>query len=329
MNLFYHVYCSGILGVETNVSDFRWVYGSVAPAVSYEEYDKCKVKFRVYVKPEKQLNSMKSIDKRFQAFAWNDEDETLYYRRKFFRFIDVGYNIKIEKDTVYAEIGENYYRFIKNRMMNLHGVYYLLSDIANIVLLSNGFLTMYASAVHNVTENRGIVCFGAPNTGKTFTATKLCEFQNYYLVGEDIIISDGRKIYACTWTTSYRKTSDKGSDSVGSGKRINMVGSFKSCESCGLTDVALLSLGKEKTNLCKEDILSKVCIVNGYLFNYCSSPVVKVFSFFDYKFSLSWQEKAEKMLKDILEQCNCCLIQCETPFEFTDKIRYELLGEKI
>ena len=80
----YYVYCEGILGIRTNIDDFKWVYGSSAPMVSYEEYDKCKVKFNIYIKSERQLNPVKSISKRFQSFIWNDEDETLYYRRNFF-----------------------------------------------------------------------------------------------------------------------------------------------------------------------------------------------------------------------------------------------------
>ena len=194
MGFLYYEYCNGILGVKTNVVDFRWVYGSVAPPSSCERYEKCKVKFIVNVKPERQLSPAESYDQRFQAFAWNDATKTVYYRRKYFNCINVGYNLKVERDIVFAEIGENYYRFIQNRVMNLHSMYYLLSDLANIVLLSNGLLTMYASAFQNTLTGRSVVCFGAPNTGKTFTAVKLCETEEYRLIGEDIVISDGQNI---------------------------------------------------------------------------------------------------------------------------------------
>ena len=327
MNNRYHIYCDGILGVKTNVNNFKWVYGSVAPNSSYGEYEKCKVKFDICVKPEKLLSPIGSPDRRFQCFSWNDKNKTVSYRRTFFKYLRVGYDIKVDGNVVSAEIGENYYRLIKNRVMNLHGIYYLLSDIANIILLSNGYLTMYSAAVYNKSTNRGAVCFGAPNTGKTFTATKLCENPDYYLVGEDMVISDGRKLYSCPWTTSYRNNKCKDLDSAGSLKRTQNSAKLRFIELCELTDIVVLSLGKEEIGFCKKDISSKACLINGYLFNYYSSPIVKILGFFDDSFCIPWQEQAETMLKNIVENSNCLSVQLETASGFADKIHSKLFGE--
>ena len=80
---YYYVYCNGILGVKTNIQNFKWVYGSVAPAESAEAYEKCAVKFHVWIKPEKELDEIDSYSKKFQAFCWSEEHRTIYYRRAF------------------------------------------------------------------------------------------------------------------------------------------------------------------------------------------------------------------------------------------------------
>lgn len=329
MSFLYYVYCNEILGVRTNIRDFRWVYGSVAPPSSCEKYEKCKVKFTVCVKPEKQLGSIESCNKKFQAFSWDDSSKVIYYRRKFFNLVNVGYNIKVENNEVFAEIGENYYRFIQNRVMNLHSIYYLLSDLANIILLSNGFLTMYASAVQNNLTGKSVVCFGAPNTGKTFTAVKLCKTTEYSLIGEDIVISDGRNLYACPWTCSYRKNTSNGVDNAGSGKRINRGAELEFLNSSPLTDVVVLSLGTEKTMTDKSIIFDKASILNGYLFNYYSSPIIKVLGFFDEEKSIQWQKLADEMLNHVVNISDCHFLQLESATKFADEIHKKMLGKKI
>ena len=329
MKYHYYIYCDGILGVKTNVKKFRWVYGSVAPSSSYEKYEECKVKFDIRILPEKELSQVVSCDKRFQSYSWNEGNRTLSYRRTFFNFFKIGYNMKIEENVVSFDIGENYFRFIKNRVMNLHGTYYLLSDIANIVLLSNGLLTLYASVAHNTSANSGVVCFGAPNTGKTLTAVKLSETRGYSLIGEDVVIFDGNKVYSCPWTASYRGGTTKTADSSGSGKRKNMVSQMNFAQSCELTDVAILSLGKEKIEQSKECVYKMSSIINGYLFNYYSTPIVKVLGLFDDQFCVPWQEKADEMLKDLFDRSNCFLLQYENASMFADELHHRLLEKKI
>ena len=68
-------------------------------------------------------------------------------------------------------------------------MYYLLSDIANIILLKNGLLTLYAAGVYCNKNNKGMVFWGAPNTGKTLTAMRLCKDYDFSLLGEDIVMA--------------------------------------------------------------------------------------------------------------------------------------------
>ncbi len=325
-NEYYYVYCQGILGVKTNISDFKWVYGSVAPSVSFDEYEKCIVKFEVYVKPEKELGDSNVCGQRFHSFLWDDGNRTLFYRRTLMSNLQIGYDISFVGNTVKAFIGKRYYKFIKNRTMNLHGTYYLLSDIANMMLLNNGFLTLYASAI--CYDKRGVVCFAPPNTGKTITATKLCELSNCRLLGEDIIITDGQRLFACPWTSTYRKKAAS-FDSAGSFGRVSQSGNINMCDMCDLTDLIVLSLGKKTISNDKDELLRQICILNGYLFNYYSSPIVKVLGYFNKEYSKPWNELAETLLRDMTNNSNCCGIQSEKALDFWDIIHYTVLGHTL
>lgn len=312
---FYHVYSKGLLGVKTNVDGFRWAYGSAAPVASVEEYEKCTVKLNVCVKPENEMGSVGACDKRFQSYTWDAQRKTISCRRTLFHKFKIGFNIRISENTVYAEIGRHYYKYVQNRTMNLHGMYYLLSDLANVLLLKNGFLTLYASAVHKKEGNRGIVQFAPPNTGKTLTATRLCESLGYKLVGEDVVITDGSRVYSCPWTTSYRKNSMV-MDNAGSLGRVNKAVNSDFQEECSLTDLMVLALGEQMVNTDKEEIFEQICILNGYLFGYYSTPIVKMLAYFDEDYRTPWNNCAAAMIREMVNQCNCRLIQAKTPVEF-------------
>lgn len=319
---YYYEYCNGILGVKTDAKDFKWVYGSVAPQTQKEKYEQCKVKFEIRVKPEAKLGIVSNCDRCFQAYTWDESSQTLYYRRKLFLNFHIGFNIKITGNTVYAEIGEHYYKHIKNRTMNLHAMYYLLSDIANIILLKNGLLTLYASAVCDDNKNKGWVFFGAPATGKTLTAMKICENQNYSLLGEDILITDGNQIFSCPWTMSFRKKSSI-IDDAGACGRKSMDGSVKYCDHCEITDMVVLSIGREKTENDKNELFSQASILNGYLFNYYSSPIVKILAFMNQEYQKDWEDMAKQYLKKIIANCKCLGIQAERPELFAQVILRE------
>ncbi len=324
-NEYYHIYCNSILGVKTNIRDFKWVYGSVAPDGSFDEYEKCAVKFDITVLSEKELCVPASVDDNFQSYMWDRKSKTLFYRRTMLSKIRIGYNIKICGNTVKVEMGKNYLKFVKQRIMNLHAMYYLLSDIANMLLLKNGYLTLYASAVHYKKDNKGLVCFSPPNTGKTTTAMKLCERDEYSFVSEDIVITDGKKLYSCPYTSSYR--AKKSFDTSGSFGRVNMSSSIENIDECDLTDLVILSRSKDRADEDKNDFLRYVQILNGYLFNYYSSPIVKVLGYFEKDFGENWNLCSHNVLSDMVGNCDCYLIRCENFEDFDNIIHAKVSGE--
>ena len=322
----YYVYCKGILGVKTNLPGFSWVYGSVAPEATVQEYEACAVKLEVSIVPERMLAKDHVCDKQFQSYGWNNEAQRLTCRRTLLRAIELGYDIRLEGNTAYAQIGENYYRLIKNRTMNLHGMYYLLADLANIMLLKNGYLTLYASAVFCNATKRSVLHFAPPSTGKSVTARILCAAPGYQLVGEDVVITDGQRLFACPWTCSQRKKGRE-MDSAGALGRVRQRTTAEICHCCELTYIAALSLGKLEICESKEEVLGRVCTLNGYLFQYYSSPVVKLLAYFSKEYAAAWSVRAEQMLTHMVKRSACAAVQCQAPEDFAEIIRLQLAGE--
>ena len=324
---YYYVYCKGVLGVKTNFHDFAWVYGSSAPVASSEEYDQCVVKFNVYIKLEKHLSRQYVCDRRFQSYSWDSKQQTLFYDRQFFKKIGIGYRLQMDGNVVNAEIGANYARLVKNRVMNMHGIYYLLSDLANVLLLKNGFLTLYASSVQMEALQRCTVNFAPPNTGKTCMATLLCERYGGTLVGEDIVIFDGEKVHACPWTNSYRKAENSVLDSSGSMRREKRNSENISEDACKITDLTVLSLGNRKIDIDTSRILKDISILNGYLFHYYSTPIVKGLIYFDERYDRPWSVYAEDFLKKMTTNCCCYQLQSEESVDFAE-IFYKMISDK-
>ena len=262
---YFYVYCGGILGVKTNYRDFKWIYGSVAPSCSEDVFEECKVKFTVIVEPDKHISLTNPPDGRFQMYSWDKTEKTLFFDRTFFSSIKTAFSIKFEGNSVEAHIGKNYFKYVKLKIMHMHAVYYMLSDIASVLLLKNGMLSLYASAVYYAPEDRCVVCFAPPNTGKTVTAESLCKLSGYKLVGEDVVITDGSRIYSCPWTNSYRKNGGS-FDGAGAFGRLKTAEYRPKYSDCKVTDIAVLSLGEPAITPDKQEAEKKISILNGYLF---------------------------------------------------------------
>lgn len=321
--LYYYVFCEGVLGVKTNVKNFKWIYGSLAPMISLDEYAKCVIKFEVIIKSEKDLETSIAYNQQFQSYKWVNLNKTLSCRRSFFKKLNIGYDIRIDGNTVYAEIGEHYFKYIKNRVMNLHGTYYLLSDLANIMLMKEGYLTLYASSVYNNNNQRCVINFAPPNTGKTLTAVKLCETNKYSLVGEDVVIIKDNIVYSCPWTNSYRKNKKGNMDNSGSLNRNNSKNEFSLKKESKITDCIVLSLGECEVNRNSKQILKKSQILSEYLFNGYSSPIVNLLGYFDDAFSENWKEYSNNMMKNLINKCNVYFVQSPQSDDFysiVDKI---------
>ena len=204
VKMYYFIYAEHLLGVKTNDPSFKWIYGTAAPNASEDDFDKCLVKLIVEKQNDKGINiPHKNV---FQCFSWDSDKKILGYSRKVLG-IPLKYSMKFSTNCIYVQIGRNYDRFVKCRFMNLHSTYYLLSDIANMFLLKNGYITLYCSSVTHKNTGRTFAFFAPPNTGKSITVEMLHKTGKYTIISEDIAIMDFKmNITGCKWTKTYRKS---------------------------------------------------------------------------------------------------------------------------
>ena len=69
-------------------------------------------------------------------------------------------------------------------------------------------------------------------------------------------------------------------------------------------------------------------ILNGYLFHYYSSPVVKVLSYFDETYNKQWLEMSDELMSNMVNASECRLIQAKKSEEFADIIEEKIIGGK-
>lgn len=93
------------------------------------------------------------------------------------------------------KVNKTFHRLAKVTIGNVHSVGWLMRDLTNITLLTNGYALLHAAAIKH--KERVVVIFGLSNTGKTKTVFSLVKDHNTQFYGDDLVLSDGSSIYAC------------------------------------------------------------------------------------------------------------------------------------
>lgn len=303
----YYVHIKGILGLQTDADDFIWLYGKQSPAVSKEEFDACLVKLRIHVTDDKRALSQAewmACDGKFLPFAVNTEENALCYDRGLVLGKRLRYRIEVKGNEITATVSRSYYKYVKLRVMNIHSVQHILSDIVTGVLLRNGYLSLYCSSVYFPDIQRCALIFSAPGVGKTTTCMELCEKYGGIFVSEDVALTDGDRAWSVPWTNSKR-TSQK-AQRTKLDRRINdshameqMMKQGLVCDSAQVTDVFLLERGNDEI-VESVDVMPKVAMLNHYLFHYRNSPAVTILDYFLPAFSLYEMESQDKEIHEKL-----------------------------
>lgn len=331
--MYHFIYADHILGVETNDPNFRWMYGSNAPAGDKETFDSCKVKFYVTVTDESHIQTASSNVACFQCFSWCESQKTLFYSRKIFG-VKMAYSISFNNNSVRATFGKNYYRMVRHRFMNLHDSYYLLSDLANILLLKNGYSTLYCAVAQHRESGRVIALFAPPNTGKSCAVKRLCDTEKYTLIAEDVaLLNKELQIFGCQWTCTYRKAGSSSfflNDDSGALSRTHThIQEHEIAQNpCVLSDLILLNLATIDSGVARSDIEKRICILNKYRFCGYNSPIINVLAFFDREFDKTWEDLDKSIMKIAFLKCNVSYISSESRHDFTPMVDAMLNGQQ-
>lgn len=343
----YFVYVNDILGVKTNLKEFAWSYGTVAPKSNKEEFEKCKIKVFVDVRNSNNVFEQNfDISKigKYHYFAALPNKNKIYYEREFFGKSKLRFSIEINENDVHVIVGKNYMKYIKHRIMNLHSISYILTDIVAGLLLKNGIATIHCSAVNN--ENQTIIFFAPPNTGKTLTSIQLCKKHNFKYIAEDFALTDGENVWSVPWTSTFRyydEVNESRFDSfvnwltkyipilefISFQKKRSIdkylgANSIKYCSKA--TDLVVLERDKYRVDHDKNEGLRKIINLNRYEFNYLKAPSAVVMNYFNPDFSLEMMyENEKKILDNLMKKCRYTCIAEENALKYTDIILQEVV----
>lgn len=344
----YYVYVENLVGVETNAKRFDFSYGTVAPKSNREEYEKCLIRLHINVVRNSEVfpeNKGEEIKGKFHYFSGNPGEKTIYYERNYFFGSRLRYSISIDDCDINVVVGKTYFKHVKHRVMNLHSLSYILTDLVAGLLTLKGFVTLHCSAVNFPENNRSAILFAPPNTGKTLSSMMLCKKYNCNFIAEDFAITDGENVYSVPWTSTFRLYDEVNESRVE--KFINKLSSilpiielFKLTKNQSIdsyigkerilmkskaSDIVILERGEGNVSRDKSDAFRKLLVLNRYEFNYIKSPFMVVLNYFNPEFSQEKMYECEKkIVKSLLDNVDFMCITDMNALNYCDIIHKEI-----
>ncbi len=317
-----------MLGLRTTEKEFKWSYGTITPQATRTEYDRCKV--RLTLKVEKDLGPPdgKQLGK-YHYFNGSPDNDTIYYSRPFM----FGSKLRIKAEGLLSPepvitFNKTYMRFVTHRFMNVHSAGFILTDLASLLLLHQGYAPIHCSAFQY--QDATVVIAAPPNTGKTLSTMMACMDHGAKFLAEDLAITDGSTIYSVPWTSTFRFYSK-----IDSSWRSRLGGKIQSV----FPPIELLPLRKQQPiteYVCPENMLSsakathlivlergeegvipidaeladrKVRNLNRYEFNYVRSPLITAHEFFNPGIEITkTHQKEHTILRSLVEQVDHRLV---------------------
>jgi len=337
----YFVASPGILGIRTNLKDFKWSYGTIAPRVTQQDYNECLV--RLVVKLEKDLHTpTNNLLGKYHYFSGVPNGDVIYYSRPFMFGAKLKYKVEglLGTEPV-VTFNKNYLRFVTHRFMNVHSAGFTLTDLASLLLIQRGYTPVHCSAFEY--QGSTIVVVAPPNTGKTLTTMMALKDHNARFLSEDLAITDGRTIHSVPWTSTFRfyNKIDKSWRSKLGGI---LQGAFPPIELLPLRNQhpitrfipaqRILSRATashlvilERGNKAVEEIgvneaWQKVRNLNRYEFNYARAPAAIAYEFFNPKVGIEAANQREnELLGSLVRNVHKrIIVRSNSPTDYTDLV---------
>lgn len=328
---FYYVASQGILGIRTNINGFKWCFGSDMPEGTKEEYMNCAVKIHVVLENFNEDEKLKSMG-RYHYFNGSPGGDAVYYTRK----LPMNQKMRFKAENLMSEeskitVNKTYFKLITHRIMNLHSIHYIVTDLAALLLLKKGVAPIHCSAFKK--EDKTVAVFAPPDTGKTLSAITACMDFGAKFIAEDMAITDGKNIYAVPWTNSFChytqnnkkvKNRDPNAETAQDKKRQALL-------SAEVTHVAVLEKGTDETALLPQSIaISKLMNLNRYEFNYLRSPLLIAYEFFNPGLMIDeGLAKEREILSTLVSNSEKAFtLKRENPTHYAEVLLSEMAGKK-
>ncbi|MDN7244554.1 hypothetical protein [Planococcus shenhongbingii] len=297
---YYYIAAKGILAVKTNIKDFRWSFGSNMPEGTMEEYEECAVKMHIVLEDFNDDELLGNLG-RYHFFNGAPGEDKIYYTRN----LPMKKKLRLKAENLLSDepkitVNRNYYKLITHRIMNLHSVHYIATDLAALLLLKKGYASIHCSAFK--AEDSTVAIFAPPDTGKTLSAMTACGDFGASFIAEDLAITDGRNIFSVPWTNSFDHYA-KNKEAQGSKFRKKATKVFPPLKVLSasakvpeqenakakaildaeiVTHVAILEKGKDEVIPQSENTaVSKLMNLNRYEFNFLRAPLLIAYEFFN------------------------------------------------
>lgn len=301
MKTYYYIASAGVLAVKTNIKNFNWSYGNNIPEGTEDQYKQCAVKLQVELKEFNDDADHAAMGK-YHFFSGTPGADKIYYTRNYagkgrMRIRAEGL---LTTDEPKITVNRAYYKLITHRIMNLHSIGYIMTDLATLLLLKKGYAPIHCAAFKK--DRSTLTVFAPPDTGKTLSSMMACMDHGAQFIAEDLAITDGETIHSVPWTSTFRYYSSV-KQGVGAKlkNRLDKIlpimeyFDFKKTEPITqfvaeqmildqqiVTHVAILERGEDYVaEQTAEVALQKLMNLNRYEFNYLRSPLLTAYEFFN------------------------------------------------
>jgi len=282
-------------------------------------------------------NSIKKpsiLNQKYHFFWGKHNHPCIYYERRIIGGLFVKMLFEDSKESSNIIVNKPYLKWIRVRTNNIFPPGTHLTDIATVKLLEKGFVPLHCAGVSR--NNKGILIFAPPDTGKTLTSMLLVQ-EGFKFISEDISVSDGNEIYGCPFTSTFRYYDKLSSKST---RYLNLVAAkipflapfiepkakviqdyverSKIREKASISSIVVLERGDSKSErLNEEEAFRRILNINRYEFNYYRNPILRAYSYFNKEFDLnSFMLREEKIMRKIITDKNIYSIRENNPEEY-------------
>jgi len=341
MKEYFFVAAKGVLGLRTDIMDFKWSFGVNMPPATLEEYKACAVRIDLNVGAVQSPPKAETLGK-YHYFYGESGNEVIYYQRPF--LFDTRLEIEAKgllSDNPCISVNKTYYRFVRHRFMNLHSIGYILTDLAALLLLRRGYAPLHCSAFKK--GDKTVLVFAPPNTGKTLCTMMACMEHGVEYLAEDLAITDGDLVYSVPWTSTFRYYSGLEnsflSRTLTALRRIfppielmplnkpesisTYLDRAKICTHGKITHLVILERGNTSVlQESPEEAYRKILNLNRYEFNYYRAPLIIAYEFFNPALNIDEACKAERdILREMAQRAtNRLVVRTPQPKEYSSLI---------
>ncbi|RLC37350.1 MAG: hypothetical protein DRH33_05860 [Candidatus Nealsonbacteria bacterium] len=318
-----------ILGINTEVKKIRnFSFGESLR----ERTEKALIKLNFKI--DNLIKKPSILNQKYHFFWGKHNHPCIYYERRIIGGLFAKMLFKNSEGSPSIIVNKPYLRWIRVRTNNIFPPGTHLTDIATVKLIEKSFTPLHCAGVS--WDNKGILIFAPPNTGKTLTSILLVQ-NGFKFISEDISVSDGNEIYGCPFTSTFRYYDKLSSKST---RYLNLIATKipflapfiepkakviqdyverdKIKEKASIFAIVVLERGGSKfKKLDENEAFRRILNINRYEFNYYRNPILRAYSYFNQELDLnSLMLREEKIIRKVITDKNIYLIRENNPEEY-------------